>query len=38
MLDRVAAGDDPVRASLAAWSRDTQPSTSLLQEMINRLG
>lgn len=37
MLDRVAAGDDPITATLAAWSRDTQPSASLLQEMIERL-
>lgn len=37
MLDRLAAGDDPMTAPFAAWSRDTEPSQTLLEDMIRRL-
>jgi len=37
MLDRLAAGDDPMTAPIAAWSRDAVPSQSLLEDMVQRL-
>jgi hypothetical protein len=37
VLDQVAAGGDPISASLATWSRDTPPAQTLLKEMIGRI-